>query len=53
MVDSGSGTDQIDDGVNRADLVKMNGLDGNAVELGLGLGHAMKHGEGGVTDLGG
>jgi hypothetical protein len=30
----------------------MNGIDWNAVELGLGFSYALKHGEGGVADLG-
>ncbi len=50
VVDSGGCTDQIDDRVDRADFVKMNGLDGYAVKLGFGLGHAMKHSEGGITN---
>jgi len=52
VVDSGCGTDKIHDRVDRADFVKMNGIDWNAVELGLGFSYALKHGEGGVADLG-
>jgi hypothetical protein len=52
VVDSGCGTDKIYDRVDRADFVKMDGIDGYAVELGLGFSYALKHGEGGVADLG-
>jgi hypothetical protein len=50
-MDSGGGTDKIHDRVDRADLVKMDGLNRDAVEFGLGFSHALKHGEGGVTHL--
>ena len=52
VVDSGGGTDKIHDRVDCTDLVKMNGLDWYSVELGLGFGYVLKHGEGGVADLG-
>jgi hypothetical protein len=52
VVDSGCGADKIYDRVDRADFVKVDGLDWDAVELGLGFGYALKHGEGGVVDLG-
>jgi hypothetical protein len=51
-MDSGGGTDKIYDRVDRTDFVKMDGLNRDAVEFGLGFGHALKHGEGGVTHLG-
>ena len=52
VMDSGGGTDKIHDRVDRTNLVKMDGLDWDSVELGLGFGYALKHGEGRVADLG-
>ena len=52
VVDADGGADKIDDGVHGTHFVEVDGFDGNAVELGFGLGHAMKHGEGGVTNWG-
>jgi hypothetical protein len=49
-MDASGSTDEVDNGVDRADLMEVNGLDGDAVEFGLGLGHALEHGEGGVAD---
>jgi hypothetical protein len=51
-MDSGGGTDKIHDRVDRTDFVKMDGLNWDAMEFGLGFSHALKHGEGRFTHLG-
>ena len=53
VVDAGGGADEVNDGIDRADLVKVNGFNRNTVEFGFGLGNALEHGEGGVADRGG
>jgi hypothetical protein len=44
VVDSGCGADKIYDRVDRADFVKVDGLDWDAVELGLGFGYGTGRG---------
>ncbi len=39
---AGHGADDVDDGVDRADLVEMHLLDGRAVHAGFGLGQALE-----------
>ena len=51
VVDAGGGADEIDDRVDGAHLVEVDSLNRHAMKLGLGLGDAMEHGEGGVAHL--
>ena len=53
VMDAGGGADEIDDRVDGADLVEVDGFDRDAMEFGFGLGDALEHGEGGIADLGG
>ncbi len=51
VMDAGGGADEIDDRVDGAHLVEVDGFDRDAVKLGFGPGNALKHGEGGVAHL--
>jgi len=50
VVDADGGADKIDDGVYGTHFVEVDGFNRNAVELGLGLSHSQKHGEGRVAN---
>jgi hypothetical protein len=51
-MDADGGHDNIDDRIDRTDLVKMNIVDQFSVKTGLGFGDAVKDLEGGVFDGG-
>ncbi len=51
VVDAGGGADEIDNRIDRADLVEVDGFDGDAMQFGFGFRDALKHGEGGVANL--
>lgn len=53
VVQAGGGANKVNDGVDRADFVKVDGIDGDAVELGFGGGDTLEQGEGGVAHEGG
>jgi hypothetical protein len=52
MMDADGGHDNIDDRIDRTDLVKMNIVDQFSVKTGLGFGDAMKDFEGGLFNGG-
>jgi hypothetical protein len=51
VVNTGGSADEIDNGIDRADLVEVDGFDGDAMQFGFGFSDALKHGKGGVANL--